>query len=171
MKRRSTATTIPGVSLIETLVYIAVVSIFMITVTSLFASISQIRNRNQVIDEVNQQGVQILQQMSQALKNTTVVNTPAIAATSTTLNLTTYTAAQNPTIFDLNTNKIRISENGVITVITSNRVNASNLSFRNLSSAGADGSIKISFTLSHVNPDNKGELSYSQNFYATVTVK
>lgn len=160
-----------GVTLVETLLYVSIVGIFMVTVASMFAAVLAVRNKNTVVNEVNLQGVQIMQQITQALKNTSTLTAPAAGVTATSLTLTTYTPAANPTVFDLNSGKIRMSENGVVTSITSNRVTASSLSFQNMGSAGTKGSIKIRFTLTHVNPDNRGDLSYTQTFYDTITVK
>lgn len=59
---------------------------------------------------------------------------------------------------------------GALVSLTSDDVQLSGLTFKNLSRAATPGSIQISFVLSRVNPNNKNEYDYQKTFTTTAEV-
>lgn len=59
---------------------------------------------------------------------------------------------------------------GAVTALTNDKIQVSNLSFKNLSRSGTPGSIQISFTLSRVNPNNRNEYQYQKTFTGSAEV-
>lgn len=157
-----------GFTLIELLLYISIVAVILLTVSGLLYTILQARVKNQTIAEVEQQGLQVMQIITQTIRNADNINSPTQGTTSTAVSLEVADAALNPTIFDLSNGVVRITEGIAQAVsLTSSKVTASSLSFLNLSQK----SIKIQFTLTHINPGSKNEYDYSKVFYGTANVR
>jgi type II secretory pathway pseudopilin PulG len=157
-----------GFTLIELLLYFAIAS-GILMVTSLFLSVLlQSRIKGQVIMEVEQQGWQVMEQINQTIRNSTAVNTPAIGATSNFLNLSVTTPAKSPTVFNQTGNALQIVEGASLGVkLTNDRVVISNLQFNNLARTGTNGLVRVQFTITHLNPNNRYEYNYSQTFYGS----
>ncbi|MDP3973695.1 MAG: hypothetical protein Q8P92_02570 [Candidatus Daviesbacteria bacterium] len=136
-----------GFTLIELLLYVSLVGAMILTVSALLSLLMQSRVKNQTISEVEQQGVQVMQRITQTGRNATDVN---------------FTSA-----FDLSGGAIR--ENSI--ALTNTRIVASALTFTNLSRAGTPGTIRIQFTLTHVNPEGRQEYNFSKTFYETATIR
>lgn len=136
-----------GFTLIELLLYVSIVGAIIFSVAGFLSLSMQSRVKNQTIAEVEQQGVQVMQIITQAGRNTTDIN---------------FTSA-----FDLSGGVIR--QNSL--ALTNSRVVASALTFQNLSRAGTPGTIRIQFTLTHVNPSGRNEYDYIKTFYGSATLR
>ncbi len=160
-----------GFTLIELLLYVSVASIILL-VTSLFLStLLQSRIKNQTIAEVEQQGLQAIQIMTQTIRNAATINSPGQGATAATLSIDTYTSGNNPTIFDLSSGALRMKEGaGSAIALTNSRVSVSSLTFQNLSRSSTPGIIRIQFTITHVNPSGRNEYNFSKTFTASASL-
>lgn len=136
-----------GFTLIELLLYVSIVGIMILSVSAILPIFLQSRVKNQTISEVEQQGNQVMQRITQAGRNATNIN---------------FTSA-----FDLSAGTIR--ENTI--ALTNSRVVASNLTFQNLSRAGTPGTIRIQFTITHVNPQGQIEYDFSKTFYGSASLR
>lgn len=159
-------------TMVEVLLYVSLVSIMLVVLSTFFGAIVQSRQRAQVIADVNEQGVQIMQILTQTIRNSTAITAPAVGVSASAATFTVTTAGLSPTVFDLNTGVIRMAEGaGTAIPLTSNRVTATSLTFTNLTRTGTKGTVRIQFTLSHVNPSNRREFNYSETFYGAATIK
>jgi type II secretory pathway pseudopilin PulG len=150
LKMNKLSKTLPahkGFTLIELLLYVAIIGAVVFSIAGFLSLLMQSRVKNQTIAEVEQQGVQVMQIITQAGRNAGDIN---------------FTAA-----FDLSSGAIR--ENSI--ALTNSRVIASNLIFSNLSRAGTPGTVRIQFTITHVNPSGRNEYDYSKTFYASATIR
>lgn len=137
-----------GFSLVETLVYIAIFSVLIISITSFFGTMSSSRIRNQLTLEVNDQGAKVMKTITQALRNASQVNSPTIGNTGASLSLVTVNPVTSPTVFSLNNGAISVTEgSGSAVVLTNNKVIVSGLTFSNLSHPSTPNIIKISYTV------------------------
>ncbi len=161
-----------GFTLVELLLYVAISSVILLVISLFLSTLLESRVKNQTIAEVEQQGVQIMQIITQTLRNSATINSPTIGASGASLSVDTYTGANNPTIFDLSGGAIRIKE-GVGAVVTLNnaRVTASALNFQNLSRASTPGTIRISFILTQVNPSARNEYNFTKTFIGSATLR
>lgn len=156
----------------ETLLYVSIVSIVIVGVSAFIQVILSSRVKNQTIAEVEQQGAQVVQIITQTLRNGSAINSPAIGTSGSSLSVVTYDSGKNPTIFDLASGVIQIKEGtGSAVPLTSNRIVASGLTFQNLSRSGTGGTVRIQFTLTYLNPQNKNEFSYAKTFYASGDIR
>ena len=161
-----------GFTLLELLLYISISSIILL-VTSLFLStLLEGRVKNQTIAEVEQQGVQVMQIITQTLRNADTINSPSIGLNSSSLSVNTIVGSNNPTIFDLSGGVIRIKEGtGNVVPLTNSKITVSSLSFFNLSRVGTPGVIRVQFNLSFVNNSGRNEYSFSKTFTGSASLR
>lgn len=140
-----------GFTLIELLLYICIVGIIILSVLGFLSLTMQSRVKNQTISEVEQQGLQVMQLITQTGRNADSVN---------------FTTA-----FDLSGGVIRVNGGSGPVALTNSRVTASGLSFQNLSRTGTPGTIRVQFTLTHVNPSGRNEYTFNKTFYDSATLR
>lgn len=161
-----------GFTLIELLLYVSIIGAAVLSIAGFLSLLMQSRVKNQTISEVEQQGIQVMQIITQTGRNAEAINSPSQGASASSLSLDVVTVANDPTVFDLSSGAIRIKE-GVSSAVplTNSRVTASDLTFQNLSRTGTPGTIRIQFTLTHVNPSVRNEYDFSKTFYETATLR
>jgi prepilin-type N-terminal cleavage/methylation domain-containing protein len=161
-----------GFTLIELLLYIAVASIILLVSTLFLFSLLESRVKNQTIAEVEQQGLQVMQVITQTIRNAEAVNSPAQGTSASTLSLDVVNATFDPTVFNLSSEVMNIKEgtNAAIS-LTNSRVIASGLSFQNLSRANTPGTVRVQYTLTHRNPDGRNEYSFAKTFVGSATLR
>lgn len=162
-----------GVTLIEVLLYVSISSLILL-VTSVFLSVLvQSRIKNQTIAEVEQQGLQVMQMITQIARNAEAITTPSQGASASSLTLDVVTIADDPTIFDLASGVLQSKEGVAAPVPLSNsRVIASGLLFSNMSRASTPGTIRIQFTLTHIaSPEGRNEYNFSKIFIGSATLR
>lgn len=161
-----------GFTLIELLLYISISSIILLSISLFLSILIKSRVKNQTIAEVEQQGLQVMQIITQTVRNSTTINSPAQGVSDTSLSINTIVPANNPTVFDLSSSAIRIKEGtaAVIPLINS-RVAASGLSFSNLSLTGTPGTVRIQFTLTNINNVGTNEYSFAKTFIGSATLR
>jgi prepilin-type N-terminal cleavage/methylation domain-containing protein len=161
-----------GFTLIEMLLYISILSIIVLALSSFMFMTYSSRIKSTVISEVEQQGSQTMNIIAQNIRNASGITGPIAATSATSLTLTEYIGSLSPTVIAQSGNKIQITEGTNPAIdLTSNRVIVSNLSFSNLSRPNTPGVIQVKFNLTHINPDNRGEYSYSKDFTTTASLR
>ncbi len=161
-----------ALTLIEIIFYIVIFIVILLATSTIFNVAMQSREKSQTIAEVEQQGAQIVQLVTQTIRNATAINSPSIGANATSLSIDVVDGANSPTIFDLAASQLRIKE-GTATAVTLNnsRVVPSSLIFYNLSRAGTSGVISFQFTLTYKNDNNQPEYNYSKIFYGSASLR
>lgn len=161
-----------GFTLIELLLYVSIVGVLILSVSVLLSLFMRSRVKNQTISEVEQQGVQVMQIITQTARNAETITNPTAGNSASSATFDVVTASLDPTIFDLASGIIRIKEGaGSATSLTNSRVTASSLTFQNLSRASTPGTIRVQFTLTHVNPSGRNEYDYNKTFYGTASLR
>ncbi|MDP2656077.1 MAG: prepilin-type N-terminal cleavage/methylation domain-containing protein [bacterium] len=170
--RIATNQTQSGFTLVELLLYVSIASIILLAISGLLSVLLHARIKNQTIADVEQQGVVVMQEITQVLHNASDVDSPTIGTSASSLSVHTYTAGNNPTVLDLSSGVLRIKEGANAFVpLTNTRVTASNFTVQNLSHTGTPGTVRIQFTLDHVNPEGRNEYSYSKIFIGSATLR
>lgn len=161
-----------GFTLIELLLYIAIASIMLLLISAFLAELLQSRVKNQAIAEVEQQGVQVMHLITQTVRNTEGITSPAQGGSDSSLTLDVLEVAQDPTVFYVEDGGIFISEGGGdAEALTNSRVVVSGLTFQNLSRTDTPGTVRVQFILSHVNPEDRNEYRYEKTFVGSATVR
>ncbi len=157
-----------GVGLVELIIYIAIMGILISAITSFIVSNKKIGDRNEAINEVESQGNEVVEIISQTIRNSSSVTTFALGTTATQSEVVDNGVT---IIFDLSGGKIRIKRGGAAVVnLNSDRVTISNLSFKNLGNA-TENSIQFQFDAVYANPGNKVELNYTKTFSNSASLR
>ncbi|HAZ17125.1 MAG: hypothetical protein A3H59_01905 [Candidatus Jacksonbacteria bacterium RIFCSPLOWO2_02_FULL_43_9] len=161
-----------GFTLIELLLYISITSIILLAVSAFLSVLLESRIKNQTIAEVEQQGLHIMNIITQVARNAEAITGPLPSASAPFLTLDVAVSANDPTVFDLSGGTIRITEGvGSAASLTNARVIASAFNIQNLSRPRTPGTIRIQFTLTHVNPEGRNEYNVSKTFIGSATLR
>lgn len=161
-----------GFTLLELLLYTSLVGILFMSLTSVSVLIFQSRVKNQTIAEVEQQGVQAMQIITQSIRNTENITSPAVGTSAPSMTLDLIGTVNDPTVIAESGTALQITE-GVIPAVslTSSKVSVSNVSFNNISRTSTPGIIKIQFTISYINSSGRNEYDFSKTFYGTAALR
>lgn len=162
-----------GFTLVELVLYLGVTSIMLFLISTSLGMLLESRVKNQTIAEVEQQGMQAMYVITQAIQDADLINTPATqGASSPTLSLNTYTVGNNPTVFDLSAGVLRITEGaGAPVDLTNAKVVASSLAFENLTPVGTPGDIRVQFTLTYNSSGTGHEYIYEKVFEGNASMR
>lgn len=161
-----------GFTLIEVLLYLAVSSFILFSVSSFVVASMRARAESQVIAEVEQQGERLMQVMAASVRSSRGINSPVVGASGASLSVFTTVPATNPTVFGLSSGNITITEGaGGAVALDNTLVTVSGLTFTNVSRPSTPGTIRIQFTLTYSNPAGGQEYQYSKVFYGTASVR
>ncbi len=163
-----------GFTLVELILYVAICSILLLTISSFLSFLLGARVRSQAITEVNQQGFQVMSLMTQTIRNGRSIQSPSMGNSSSTLSITTGDALLNPTVFTMSSSTVITIKEGSKTILplTNSRVEVSALTFQNVSSASStEKIIRISFTIDYLNPLGRSEYSFTKSFSGSATLR
>lgn len=165
-------TFLKGFTLVELLLYVGISSIMLLIISVFLSLLIESRIKNQTVAEVEQQGLQVMEVITQIARNAESINAPAQSTSASSLSLDVIPVGNDPTVFDLAGGMIRMSEGaGLPVALTNARVFASGLIFQNLSLTGTPGTIRIQFTLTHINPANRNEYSFAKTFIGSASLR
>lgn len=154
-----------GYTLIELLLYVTIVGTLLTLMAYFFGMSATARIKSETISEVNDQGIAVMEYITQTIRNATSVSAPTAGNSASSLTLVVPTGSASPTVFNLNAATLRVTEGtGSAVALTNSRVQVTNLTFTNLTASGTPGNVRVNFTLSYLNPSNRSEYSYQQTF-------
>jgi len=160
-----------GFTLIELLIYIAILASVLVLITGFFWNIALGYIKENSYQELQQNGRFALTKMSQEIKKAKSIISPAPGFSVNSLSLEMANPALNPTILDLSSGKLRITQGtGPSYELTTDRAIVNNLQFTNLSYNNTPGTIKIELGLNHLNPGGLSEYQASINLTTTVSL-
>lgn len=160
-----------GFTLVELLLYVAIVGSLLIGITGFYATVIDTRVKTQTINEVNQQGTFMMDYILQTVRNASSITTPAVGATSTNLVLAVPTGSLSPTTFSLNSSVLQVAEGSNAAVALSNsEVRVSNLSLKNLSRGSTNGIVQVSFIVTRINPTGNNRYDFERTFVGSAEV-
>lgn len=160
-----------GYTLIELLLYVTILGSLLTSVVLFFTLMTDASTKNQSITEVNDQGIAVMDQITQTIRNATSITTPAVAGSGASLTLVVPTGSLSPTVFSLSGTVLQVKEGAAAAVaLTNNDVQVTNLTFANLTRPGTKGLVQVSFTLSRVNTSSRNEYDYQKNFTSSTEV-
>jgi type II secretory pathway pseudopilin PulG len=165
-----------GFTMIETLIYIAIIGAVVSAMVSFSLNVSEGRNKTYVVQEVHGNTRTALDLISQRIRAATGVNTgnSTFGSDPGVLELSMAAAGQNPTIIDLTADngQLRIKEGSSSAVtITSTEVDITNLVFTDLTPSGERENIQIAITAEYDSSAVDVEYTYSQSLTTSVSVR
>ncbi|MBD3300460.1 MAG: hypothetical protein GF347_03855 [Candidatus Moranbacteria bacterium] len=161
-----------GFTLVEMMLYVVLAATVIASTVILLQEVLESRIKNQVVNEIEGQGSQLVWLLSHEIMSADALNNPQPADISASLELASTEAAENPTIIDLDGDTIRITEGADAPVsLTSSKIAASNLNFQNLSNDETVGVVRFEFTLTYFNPGSRSEYNYSKTFSGSANIR
>ncbi|MBP6866095.1 MAG: hypothetical protein KBC12_00965 [Candidatus Pacebacteria bacterium] len=161
-----------GFTLVETMLYVVVAGTLVLFMSLFTGMIVDARIKNRTIAEVEEQGAHVLRVVTQSVRNSNSVNAPAAGVVGATLSLGNIDPLLNPTIFDLNGSTLRIKEGvGAPIELTNSHVAVSSLNFENLSELNTPGVVRVSFVLTHLNPESRNEYDFSKTWSTSISLR
>ena len=164
-----------GFTLIETLIYLAIVAVAVGSFVVFSISVSGSRNKTFVIQEVQANARTAIQIMSQKIRAAEGINTAAstFGVDPGVLSLAVSDISKDPTVFELDQDDgiLRITEGTASPVVlVSDEVKITNLVFTNLTSGGK-GNIRIELTVEYNNDAGDIGFSHSQSIQTSVGLR
>ncbi|MEK7583782.1 MAG: prepilin-type N-terminal cleavage/methylation domain-containing protein, partial [Patescibacteria group bacterium] len=161
-----------GFTLIELIMYVAITSILVSLITLFLASLHEARIKSETVAEVEQQGLQVLQRMTHAIRNAQTITSPSAGSSGSSLTLDVVAATGDPTVFDESSGAVRITEGaGSAIPLTNDYVTVSALTFSNRTVAVTPGLVQITFTVSRLNMAGRNEYAYTRTFGTSVSLR
>jgi len=171
MRSHSTGTN-SGFTLLEFLLYIAIIGVTVVAAGAILFNILFAKAKLSALDEVNHNGRFAMEKIADAVRNAEAINAPAPQAASGSLSLQMADGSLDPTVFSLSGGAMTIAEGvGAPAAITTGDVTVSDAVFTNVSYAGTPGTVRIRMTIASVNPDNRPEFAAQETFIMTVNVR
>ena len=164
-----------GFTLIETIIYVAIIGGVVATFVSFGLSITNSRNKAYVAQEV-QANVRVAGGIiSERVRAATGVNASSVFGSDPGyLSLAMSSAAANPTIIGLDSDDgvLQIKEGAsASTTITTDEVQVSNLVFVDMTASSTRENIGLNMTIIYDNPDDDVEFGYSQSVSSSVSLR
>ena len=139
-----------GFTLIEVLIYSALIA--MIISGSLIAVYQIIEGSDSIQNKIimEQEANFLLSKIRWALTGATAINIPTIGLASSTLSINKANYSENPIVFDLNSNNLRIKQgSGNPAILNNQNIAINNLIFEHLTASAAPEGLKISLTVNN----------------------
>lgn len=159
----------PGTTLIELLIFLAVLSMVIGTALPILFSATENRLLQQTISIVEQNGTQVIQNASLKIRQAERVLSPAIGQTGSVLALQNASGSLNPTIIGLNSGSIVLIQHTTRELVSSQQVAVQDFVVRNTSTSDSRQSVTISFSVSRTIRLQQPH-SYGQHFEFTVNL-
>lgn len=155
-----------GFSLLETILFLGILSIMSGTIVAVYISTQEARIRQRSVADLEQSGTQLLEMMSKNIRRAEKVLAPSTNMTGSILTLQMADNSEYPTIFSSNSsgNLINVQKTMTAGLLTP-QVTISRLSFRNVADASVAYSFDLTVTIPTIVPQ-----PYTRAFNATVTL-
>jgi len=161
-----------GYTLIELLLYVAIVGSLLTGVVTFFGIVVDARVKNQSVTEVNEQGTFALDYVAQTIRNANSLTSPTIGTTASALTIAVPTASLTPTVFSLSSGALQVKEGAAAAVnLTGSKVQVTAFSVKNLSRANTPGIIQISLTLNRTTNIAGNNYDYPRTFTTSVAIR
>lgn len=161
-----------GLTLIELLLYVGISSVVLLAVAGFLGSILNTRVKNQTINEIEQQGNQNMQLITQTVRNATAINSPAAGVSAASLSINVPEPTDSPTVFDVVDGVLRITKGTADPVaLTSPVAEVVNITFDNLSIASTPGTIRVQFELEYKSHSSRNEYQWSKTFFGSASLR
>lgn len=165
-----------GFTLVETLIYIAIIAVSVSSFVVFAISVSDSKSKTYVVQEVQGNMRGALGLMTQRMRAATGVNTASstFGVDPGVLSLVMAESAKNPTIIDLSADDgiLQITEGLESPVaIISDEVRVINLVFEDLTPTGEREHIRFQITVEYNNTSGDSEYDYSQTLQSAVSIR
>jgi type II secretory pathway pseudopilin PulG len=159
-------------TLIEFLIYFSILAILTLVIGSLLFQILSNRTKLATLQEINQNARMAMDQITTYVHNAQSINSPTPGQNASSLSLTFADVNKNPTLFNLSSGILQITQGGTGPVaIGTNETFITNISFTNVSYPDTPGAIRITLSIRSASESLQQEYNHSETFYTTATIR
>lgn len=145
----------PGLSLIETIIYVTIVGSIIASSTVLFFSYQGSVIKKQALQEVSENARLVLSRLVQEIQSAKQIDTAASVFNVHPGKLVLVDQSGQSVVWEVSDGLLTYKKGATLSApIISNQVRVKNLVFRNYSVSGKNQNINIELTLDHNNPEN-----------------
>ena len=155
-----------GYSIVETVLYVGMLSVFIVLLTGIFISTLDIKLESESISDIQQDGRYIIAKLAYDINRAQSIEAPALGVTGNSLNITVNGTAES---FSLSGSKLQITKNSSTDDLSGYNSLISNLTFQRLGNPNGKNNIKISFTITSLSQRTSG--SESKTYQTTVGIR
>ncbi|MBI3380277.1 hypothetical protein HY029_05995 [Candidatus Gottesmanbacteria bacterium] len=155
-----------GFSIIEIIIYIGMLSVFIVVLTNIFISTIDIKLESESIAGIEQDGRYLIAKLAYDINRAQSITSPSLGATGNTLQITVNGVNET---FTLTNGKIQITKNSSTDDLNGYDSLVSNLTFQRLGNVSGKNNVKISFTISSITQRSKGP--ETKTFQTTVGIR
>ena len=159
----------PGATLIELLIFIAVLALVGVAVMPLLFATAEDRLLQQTVSIVEQNGAQILQTITYRVRHAEKILDPSISSTGSILAVQTGSGSTDPTIFGISSGALVIIHRTAKEIVSSTQVAVQDLVVRNTSQSATRQSVFVQFKVSRT-IRLQAPRSYLRTFEALITL-
>jgi Tfp pilus assembly protein PilW len=163
--RKKNLPLVGGFTLLEVLIYSAILAMFFLVTTQIFITIKNTNAHSLALVGLQKNLRQVSAEMTQTIRQATAVTSPLPGETSETLSLN-----EGAIVYGLSDGVLQKSEGGETWDLTTDEVTVSNLSFANLVEATQSGSLRITADV-QANFVLEGGQLLSENFQTTISLR
>lgn len=161
-----------GFTLIETLLYILLISMFLLISSALLIQILQGMQKSDQLYEVNEGGTAAMTRILTTIRNAESITTPLQATTSSQLILATTATSTNPTMFFVQNEILKMKAGAsATTTLTADEVRVLDMVFTNVGATGTPGSVRVEFTVNANQTDVGSGKNASKAFSGSATIR
>jgi len=171
-RKRPVLNVVWGFTLIEFIIYIAIIGGMLTLITGFLWNIVFGNIKEAAFQEVQQNARFALTKITQEIKKAKGINSPLHGESPTnSLSLIMADSNLDPTIFEVIDGKLRIRQGSAQpNELISDQVIVSSLQFTNLSYEDTPGTIRIELTIDHLDPEGQSYYQASINLNSTVSL-
>ena len=148
-----------GFTLIEVLLYLAIVSFFVVSITGLAWNVVSDKSKNDALAVVNDNSQVVAARIGKTIRAAKQISSPSAKGESAS-SLSLLMPNDTTTTFNISNNRLQIIEGSSDPVyLTSSKAVIQNLEFTNLSRDGTIGNIRVQLNISRYNPNQETELA------------
>lgn len=150
-----------GFSLLEILIYTAIIGIVGSFFSGILLSVTRIQNRQNASTEVNQQLNFVISNIQRVIRESSYVDI-ATGTAATTLTLKMRDPAKDPTVIKITDGKVTLQQGGSSPIdLTTSAVTADKLAFLKITNYPGHDSVQVDVTLSHNTPNPQMQFTKS----------
>lgn len=157
-----------GFTMIEIVFYLAIIAVLVFASFFVLNTINQSRLKNQIISEVDYQGMLISQTLAQEIRNAKLISLDD----QSELVLQSDGIGKNPIVFSVSDGNFYIKEGSQERIrLNNSRVSVSSLQIKDNSVSEKYGSIRFSFIVTYTNKSGLPDYNYSKSFYGSASTR
>lgn len=171
--RRTTTARGRGATILEFLIYVAIISTVLVTVARFAAEFVSTQTKAVAIAEVSQNARYAMARMEAEVRGSTGINVGASTFGSSpgTLSVSTATSATDPTIFTLTSGVLTVKQGtGATLALTGSKIEVLEFQVDNVSVTGKTRAVRLHLRVRHLNPGGLEEFNAETTVESTVRI-